>query len=244
MKWNFRALVLVVAALLSACATTKLPPESKAKMTASHIGVASLLGSEIGNIYNGVTIWGNESTSSVVPEWAIDDLNEHKLIAGLQAKGYTIKEVDLGDAPPKSFYDSSSGSMWMAADLKKISGLGRQQGFSTMVAVTRSLPNTEDPIEVAVAKGSAASYGVFHKNLFGVHLGCAYSFIDVLVIDSNSEDIVASATLHPCSGGYDELPEWKGDFSKYSEEERETIRTLLTKRLDAQIQDAIARLEF
>lgn len=235
-------IVLAAAALfLIGCTTTPVNTETRAVIKSARIGVVSLQGSTFFRIYKGVTVFGNEQAAVQVGEWKIDEVATQALERELSKKGYeTVTRLALGEEAPDSFYiknkyDNPSPDL----NIGKLLDLAKSQEIGILAVVQRTRGNSEDPIENSVR----GSFGEFHKNLFGVKLTCAYSMVRIAFINVTTSKAIAATSTLPCSGGYDNLPEWRASFDEYSTSEKELIQSLLIKRINAQIEKGVADLK-
>lgn len=236
-----RAAIALLLISSTACTTAPITEASRSAVRNGRIGVVSLQGGTFYRVYSGMTVFGNEGNSTTVPDWKIDELAARLLIQQLTTKGYTSSvPLSLNGIEPLSFYINDRPEKPSSdLDLTKLVALAADQNISTIVFISRTYGNSEDPIQNAVR----GSYGEFRKNLFGVKLSCIYSMVEIALIDVATSKKIATTSTMPCSGGYDDLPLWKDAFDQYSDSEKELIRDILSKRVANQIEKAISDLK-
>jgi hypothetical protein len=235
-------LLLIVIGATAACTTLPLNEAAQTALQGDSIGVASLQGSTLYRSYSGVTVFGNEADIADAADWKIDEFAVGLLLEQFTTHGYRkAVALSLGGADPASFYlrEAPGKKPSVELDLQKVLALAAQQNLQAVALITRTPGNTEDPVAGTVW----GSYGEFQKNLFGKRLACAYSMTQLVIIKVSTSETIASHSTVPCTGGYDALPAWKDSFAQYSDIEKEQIRSALSKRISAQIIQAIADMK-
>ncbi len=238
---RLRWLALAAAVLIAACTTSPIAPENKAAIRNANIGVVSLLGNQFNGIYVGVTVFGNESYVAAVPDWKIDTFVSDTLLSDLHRRGYRASRLALGTAPVEGFSRPVTGLMQSGTDVdfKRLLALAAEQRFTTLALVAKARANANDPHEHFMQ----GSYGLYERNVMGLHRSCLYSFAGISFIDVATGRFIGSSKATPCDSWDDDLPDWKSSFAQLSPAEQQTLRNALFARIGKQLLKAVRDIE-
>jgi len=232
---GFRIATLLLVVALASCAST---PEAPVP-SASRVGVVSLLGDTLHTVFVGATVLTNENHDAPVADWGLDNQGREHLLSALRQRGYTAGPINLGAGGVEARYQRDSGprAEYAGLDVAALREMGRQQGYTMLVVLSRATPGAGDPHASHMIPG----YGIYRRSVFGAKFSCTYTLADVLRIDVASGEVVRRGLL-PCKGWESGMPEFQQDYLRYSPSEREILRGKFSQRLQERLDEAFGRI--
>ena len=226
---SFRTmLAIVLIVLLSGCATTRLAPDTVARI--KKVGVMSLTAHEFHRNYVGLTVFGNEYEKHDISSWGVDDEYEGQMQYALAALGlfetvrvpYERKELypvyDLNgpwDAP------AFRTPKWSAVE-ERLKTFADRNSLDAIVMVISVL--TEDFL------GSSNQHlrgaGLYARGVGNMTaVSVLHLFSTINVIDSKTGKPIATRVLSPTLNVASELSRSK--FDDLGAQKIEGLRTML-----------------
>ena len=224
----FRIATLLLAIATAGCAgTPEAPTPSQGR-----IGVVSLLGDTLHTVFVGATVLTNENSDALVPDWGLDNEGRQQLLTALRESGHMADALNLGAGGVEARYRRDAGPRdeYAGLDIAALQEMGRQQGYATLVVLSRGTPVAGDPHIGKMLPG----YGIYRRSVFGAKFSCTYTLADVLRIDVAQGKVVRRG-LQPCKGWESGMPEFQQDYARYSPAEREILRGKFSLRLQERL---------
>jgi len=173
-----------------------------------NIGVVSLLGSTFHATRLGLTVFGNSDSSADVADWAIDQDTMEFLRSTLAANDYVVSTLDITPRRADDLYSQERPSR---PDYDALVRLAKEQGFDTLIVVSRSGVSTNDRIQPG----------------FGLYAQAAavfpYASMFLAIRDVKTGRRIASEVGYASEDFLDKTIKWRDRLEDYSDAERHRI---------------------
>lgn len=224
--------VPLIAAILSLCACAAMDLKqalSAADVARFHkVGVVSLLGDSVNGVYIGTTPLDSRRFTGAVPEWQIDRFVADQALGIIAAGG----RVAAGRIDP-----AGTDLAGLRADrARRLWELARAQGFDTVVSVWPSVSENFPFFK--------PGYGLYDNSLLGQSRRCLFASYTVEVYDVASRRRIAWewGGAAPCRMGADGGLVFLDGFDKYSDAQKQAMRTGIEARFAETLRYALVKL--
>lgn len=222
--------ILLLAVLLSACATLTSAISPPGAGNIAKLAVVSALGDHLQGIQVGSTAFGTTHYTQPVTAWKVDEFAAYYAASVLSDAGLQASTLQLGGL-------EESDSPWTLSSslIKPVALAAAQQGYDTVLLIHKA--NSGD------FPGYPAGYGLYQRRFFGQVQQCVYALYIVSLIDTKTQRETGWEW-----GGSDPCAEQSSQFSTqlrfadYTPQDQLRIKTLLEAHLKTGIQDAISKL--
>lgn len=224
------ALAAFVIFVLSACesSNSRRPVSPEELDRPMRVGVISTLGDTVHGAYIGFTIFNNEFFSANVPEWEVDAFTTNTVLKLLEKRSGFEYSAIKRDALSSKPYSSELERELLAA--------AKQQAFDRVMVVYGERWDQLPQLTPA--------YGIFVRNALGLTQGCIYAIFRIRILDVATGKQVDQGLGGDGAVCHSERPPkipFKNQFSHYSPEEKQAMRTALESTLARSLQYTLER---
>jgi hypothetical protein len=173
-----------------------------------NIGVLSLLGTTFHATRLGFTVFGNSDHSADVADWAIDRDTMEFLSSTLAANNYVVSTLDIAPRRADDLYNQERPPR---PDYDALMRLAKEQGFDTLIVVSRSQVASNDKIP--------PGFGLYAQ-LSAVF---PYASMFLAIRDVTTGRRIASEVGYASEDFLDKTIKWRDRLEEYSDDERQHI---------------------